>query len=240
MTLFEASDKVGGQVNLAQLLPGRAEFGGLTTNLLREAETAGVKIQCNTRVDIQLLKDHSADEVIIATGATPYRPLLEGEEDANVLDAWQVLRGEGTIGSRVLIMDWRTDWVGIGLAELLARNGSHVRLAVNGMGAGQELQSYIRDQWVGTIHKLGVEVIPYARLFGVDSDSVYLQHMLSNEPMICEAVDTLVLALGHASNQDLEMAIKDAEYSYHLAGDCLSPRSAEEAVYEGMMAGIKV
>ena len=26
----------------------------------------------------------------------------------------------------------------------------------------------------------------------------------------------------------------------HLAGDCLAPRSAEEAVYEGMLAGLAV
>ena len=29
-------------------------------------------------------------------------------------------------------------------------------------------------------------------------------------------------------------------FPLHLAGDCLAPRSAEEAVYEGMTAGLAV
>ena len=123
---------------------------------------------------------------------------------------------------------------------MLARDGCHVRLGVNGMAAGQELQSYTRDQWTGTIHRLGVEVIPYARLYGVDEDTVYLQHTLSNEPIICEEVDTLVLALGHSAENKLEKSLKKEGVTFHLAGDCLSPRSAEEAVYEGMMVALTI
>ena len=240
VTLCEATNSAGGQVALAQLLPGRSEFGGLTTNLLREAENAEVNILYNTRVNIQWLIDARADTVIIATGATPCHPEIEGEETGHVVDAWQVLQGEVEVGSGVVIADWRCDWIGLGVAELLARDGCHVRLAINGMGAGQELQSYIRDQWVGTVHRLGVQFIPYARLFGIDEDSVYLQHTLSNEPIVCEDVNTLVLALGHTSNNFLEPLIKQAGLDYRMVGDCLSPRSAEEAVYEGMMAGLEV
>ena len=240
VTLCETSGSVGGQVKLAQLLPGRSEFGGLATNLLHEAESAGVEIKLNTEVDEDWFKSHSVDAVILASGATPYKPEIPGQEEANIVDAWEVLRGQAEIGSNVVIADWRTDWIGLGLAELLARNGSQVRLMVNGMGAGQELQSYIRDQWIGIIHKLGVEVIPYARLYGVDENSVYFQHMLSNEPIICEDTDTLVLALGHQSKNSMESVLQRTGIEYHLAGDCLSPRSAEEAVYEGMIAGIAV
>lgn len=238
--LFESSRSVGGQVGLAQKLPGRAEFGGLTTNLLREAEESGVKIFCNTEVDKNLIQAESPNVVIQATGAIPFIPELNGAGDLQTVTAWQVLNEEVNVGSQVVIADWRTDWIGIGVAEYLARKGCHVRLAVNGMAAGQEIQSYIRDQWTGTIHKLGVEVIPYARLFGVDEDSVYLQHMLSDEPMILEEVDTLVLAMGHQPVSALETILVDLGIEYHLVGDCLSPRTAEEAVYEGMMAALNI
>lgn len=238
--LCESSSRVGGQVNLAQLLPGRSEFGGLITNLKAEAESANVEIMCNTRVTEQMIVDQAPDAVVLASGATPFWPDLEFDSDANVVDAWQVLNGEVKTGSNVVITDWRTDWIGLGLAELLARQGCYVRLAVNGMGAGQELQSYIRDQWVGIVHKLGVEIIPYARLFGADADSVYLQHMLSGEMMPCDNVDTLVLSQGHQPVSALESFVKKQELELHLVGDCLSPRSAEEAVFEGMKAGLVI
>ena len=60
---------------------------------------------------------------------------------------------------------------------------------------------------------------------------------LSGEAIECEGADTLVLAQGHQPVSDLEEALRDAAPTVLLAGDCLSPRSAEEAVYEGLMAG---
>jgi hypothetical protein len=110
-------------------------------------------------------------------------------------------------------------------------------LAVNGLHAGQNLQMYLRDHWAARLHDLGVEVIPYARLFGVDGDTAYLTHIVSGKPIICGDVDTVVTALGHAPETRLEQELTGLGLPVHLAGDCLSPRSAEEAVYEGLLAG---
>jgi pyruvate/2-oxoglutarate dehydrogenase complex dihydrolipoamide dehydrogenase (E3) component len=148
-----------------------------------------------------------------------------------------VLRAEANPGIRVVIADWRCDWVGMGLAEKLARDGRHVRLAVNGTHAGQNLQMYLRDHWAAKLHRLGVEVIPYARLFGADRNTAYFIHIVSGEPIICQDVDSVVLALGHAPEIALEAELAVLNLPIHLVGDCLSPRSAEEAVYEGLLAG---
>ena len=239
VTLCEAKPRLGGQVLLAQLLPERAEFGGLITNLQQETERAGVTVRLNTPVSAETVRQEKPDAVIVATGGLPYRPMIEGAEDAHVLDAWAVLEGRANPGGRVLVADWRCDWVGMGLAEKLAREGRHVRLAVTGTHAGQNLQQYLRDHLAGKLHKLGVEVIPYARLFGVDADTAYMSHIVSGEPIIASDVETVVLALGHRPNTSLEEELAPLGIPLHLAGDCLSPRSAEEAVYEGMMAGLK-
>ena len=235
--LCEAASRLGGQVLLAQMLPGRDEFGGLVTNLERELTNAGVEIRLKTPVDRALVAAMKPDAIIVATGATPYLPAIEGQEEAHIVDAWSVLTAKANPATRVLIADWRCDWIGMGLAEKLARDGRHVRLAVNGTHAGQNLQMYLRDQWAGKLHKLGVEIIPYARLHGADRDTAYLAHIVTGEPIICEGVETVVLALGHAPDTRLEKALSGLDIPLHLAGDCLSPRSAEEAVYEGLLAG---
>jgi NADPH-dependent 2,4-dienoyl-CoA reductase/sulfur reductase-like enzyme len=236
VTLCEASARLGGQALLAQLLPSRAEFGGIVTNLTREMELAGVKVRTRTEVTRDLVEAEKPDVVIIATGAQPRIPEIEGAETAHVVNAWQVIRNEVNIGASVLIADWRCDWIGLGLAEKLARNGSRVRLAVDGYMAGQRVHQYVRDHWVGVLHDLGVEIIPYARLFGVDGSTVYLQHATSGAAMVIEDVDTLVASLGHERVHRLEDELADLAIETHIIGDCLTPRTAEEAVLEGLKA----
>ena len=109
-----------------------------------------------------------------------------------------------------------------------------MRLTVCGLAAGQAVPNYVRDNAVGTLHSLGVEIVPYARLFGADGDSVYCQHVASGEPIVFEGVDTLVLCQGHIPDTDLAEDLADATVPVHVIGDCLAPRTAEEAVLEGL------
>ena len=244
VSLCEASPRLGGQALLAQLLPNRSEFGGIVDNLRQEMVQAGVQIRLKTPVDRAYIEKERPDAVIIATGATPFRPDseigMEISDDVHAVDAWQILRDEVNPGNRVVIADWRCDWVGLGVAEKLALEGCSVRLCIDGETLGQNLQLYLRTHWAGVMHKLGVQIIPYARLYGADGDSVYFYHNGSGEPIICEDVDTLVIAQGHKQNSTLEQEMRDFGVEIHLVGDCLSPRSAEEAVYEGLIAARNV
>lgn len=237
VSLYEATAELGGQVKLAQQLPGRAEFGGVITNLSREVERAGVDVRLKTCVTRDLIERIRPAAVIVATGATPYAPSIDGQGDAHVVTAWQVLRGEANVGSRAVIADWRCDWIGLGLAEKLARNGCHVRLAVNGMMAGQTIPQYARDKWLGDLHRLGVEIIPHVRLYGADGEDAFFQHTLSGEAVILRDVDTLVTALGHRAQTSLENDLIGWIGEVHVVGDCLCPRTVEEAVLEGLRAG---
>lgn len=237
VTLFERASQLGGQARLAQLLPHRAEFGGIITNLAREMELAGVTLRKQVEVDEAVVTEFSPDQVIVATGAVPRWPEFEGRDTAHVVNAWQVLRGEVKTGASAVVADWRADWIGIGVAEMLAEQGCSVRLAVNGYMPGQTIQMYVRDASIARLHRLGVEVIPYVRLFGADEDSVYLQHLMSDEAVICEGVDTLVLAQGHRPDNRVETILRKLGIAHHLVGDCIAPRTAEEAVLEGLRIG---
>ena len=232
--LCEKSARLGGQVLLAQDLPGRTEFGGIVTNLAREMSRHHVEVRLNTEVTRALVEAEQIDAVIVATGATPWPAEIEGDDEAHVVDAWAVIRGEANVGSRVVIADWRCDWIGLGLAEKLARDGCVVTLAVDGYMPGQTIQMYVRDRWIGDLHKLGVQIIPYARLFGADDTCAYLQHITSGEPIIVEEVDTIVTTLGHQSVDTLSDELESWRGTVVLAGDCLAPRTCEEAVLEGL------
>jgi 2,4-dienoyl-CoA reductase-like NADH-dependent reductase (Old Yellow Enzyme family)/thioredoxin reductase len=231
VTLHEATARLGGQILLAEQLPGREEFGGAAMNLHNEAVRAGVTFVMNSPVNLTLVENTNPDIVVVATGATPYRPVLE------VLDAWQVIRGKVPPRGHTVVVDWRGDWIGIGVARLLAAKGHRVTLCVNGYAAGEALQQYVRDALLGALQRERIEVKPLVRLFGVDDDTVYLQHVLSEEMVIENDVSCVVLACGHQSVSELLTDLDDRSIRAVGIGDCLAPRTVEEAVLEGLVAG---
>ena len=240
VALWEATSRLGGQVRTAEKLPGRAEFGGIVTNLASEIARAGVDVSLDTRASAKTIRGYGADVVIIATGATARAADIEPDNNARVVDAWSVANGQANVGQRVLVYDWLSDWTGLGIAEKLAMDGCTVTLAVNGCMAGEQLPVYTRDPWVGNLHRLGVEIVPYARLYGADSETVYLQHMASGEAMIMENVDTLVTSLGGVANDSFGDELADLEAKVHLIGDCLAPRSCQEAILDGFRLGAAI
>ena len=84
--------------------------------------------------------------------------------------------------------------------------------------------------------RAGVEVITNVRVFGVDDDTVYLQHRLSGQPVLLEDVAATVFSIAPLSLAGLLDELTG--YSGHVIGigDCLAPRTVEEAVLEGLQA----
>lgn len=109
-----------------------------------------------------------------------------------------------------------------------------------GIVPGELIQPYVRDHWNGVINKLGVEVTPYVRLFGADADTAYFQHTVTGEAVILEDVDVVISAQGHMPHTELEQELRDWNGTVHVIGDCLSPRTAEEAVLEGLKAAWEI
>ncbi len=98
---------------------------------------------------------------------------------------------------------------------------------------------YVRDDAASTLHKLGVKVLPYMRLYGSDADSVYLQHVTSGEAVVIDKVDTLVLCTGHTPVDELSESLA-REVEVHVIGDAASPRTAEEAIFEGLKVAAEI
>ena len=64
-----------------------------------------------------------------------------------------------------------------------------------------------------------------------------IRDSLSGEPVMLDGVDTLVTSLGHQPVTTLPDQLAQWPGELHLIGDCLTPRTVEEAVLEGLKAG---
>ena len=234
VSLYESGKQLGGQALLAQNLSRRAEFGGLITNLLQAMSKQDINIHLNTRVDMAKVQAEAADVVVLATGATPYAQPIEADDSILKLNAWQYLQGTAPQGKSVLLTDWRCDWVAPGIAELLVKQGFDVSIAINGLCLGETLPLYVRDELTATAQRLGIKLLPNARLYGYDNGTVYLQHNTSAEAVELEGINTIIACDGQMALDELGDAIEDLGMVLHRIGDCNTPRTAEEAMYEGM------
>lgn len=234
VALHERSSRLGGQVQLAQLLPHRAEFGGLITNLTREMELADVEVCLNSEMSAEKLSQLAPDLVVLATGSSLKPPPIEGGEGVQIVHAEEVLSDAAETGNRVVVYDWLADWTGVGIAEKLATEGAYVRYAVNGVCPAAAIQNYVRDAAIARLYKLGIEMEPFMRLFGADDGVAYFVHTPSQETKIYEDVDTIVLACPNEPYDPISRGLAGSGIAHVTIGDAAAPRTAEEAVVDGL------
>ena len=120
VTLFDAADEIGGQLNMAKVIPGKEEFRGLVDWYRTMVADAGIDLRLGTRAGAGDLAGF--DEVVIATGVIPRDPAIAGEDAPNVLSYIDVLRGKAPVGKRVAVIG--AGGIGFDVAEYLAHEGT--------------------------------------------------------------------------------------------------------------------
>ncbi|MBZ2188568.1 NADPH-dependent 2,4-dienoyl-CoA reductase [Alcanivorax sp. JB21] len=120
VTLFDASDRIGGQFNMAARIPGKEEFWETIRYFGKRIEQTGVKLKLGHRVAPGELEAAGFDEVIVATGVTPRRPAIEGIDHPMVLSYVDVLLGKVTVGARVALIG--AGGIGFDVGEFLAHD----------------------------------------------------------------------------------------------------------------------
>ena len=118
--LFEAAGEIGGQLNLAKVIPGKEEFHEMLRYLKRRVETTGVHLRLDTTVSAADLQGY--DEVVVATGVSPRDPGITGRDHPKVLSYIDVLRHGKPAGQRVAIVG--AGGIGFDVAEYLVA-GDH-------------------------------------------------------------------------------------------------------------------
>ena len=116
VTLFEAADRLGGQLNLARAVPGKEEFDETMRYFARRIEDLGVEVRLGRAAVADDLDGF--DAVVVANGVRP-RPFdVPGADHPSVCSYVDVLAGRMTSGDRVAIVG--AGGVGFDVAEYLS------------------------------------------------------------------------------------------------------------------------
>ncbi|MCA0870874.1 NADPH-dependent 2,4-dienoyl-CoA reductase [Seohaeicola saemankumensis] len=120
VTVFDKSDEIGGQLNMAKQVPGKEEFWGFVDWYRTMVADLGITLKLGREVGADDLAGF--DEVIIATGVTPRDPQIPGQDRDNVVTYIDVLRGKVPVGQRVAVIG--AGGIGFDVSEYLVHEGT--------------------------------------------------------------------------------------------------------------------
>ena len=127
VTLFESAAELGGQFNLAKVIPGKQEFAESVAYYAERLRRLKVDIRLNRAADEQALEGFN--EVVIATGIDPRRPAIPGIDHPKVASYVELLSGRVAPGREVAIIGM--GGIGFDVALYLLERSSRAPLAAD-------------------------------------------------------------------------------------------------------------
>ncbi|MDI9818075.1 MULTISPECIES: NADPH-dependent 2,4-dienoyl-CoA reductase [unclassified Legionella] len=244
VTLFEKSNALGGQFNLAKHIPGKEEFQHTINYFTHQLETFKVDIRLGAEADMGMLKGF--DEVVLATGIIPRTPQIAGISHEKVMSYIEVIQQQKVPGERVAIIG--AGGIGFDVAELLTHqsNGEQKRFysewgidleaKTRGGLKPPEIPTSPRQVYLlqrkkekhgknlgkttGWIHRLSLKHRQVKMLSGVQYERIDDEglHLLIGERKELLPVDSIVICAGQNELRTLYEPLKQAGQSVHLIG----------------------
>lgn len=232
VTLCERSDRLGGQLNLAVVPPYKSGWASLLDYMKAQLKSWEVEVKLNTEVTVQYIRDIAPYAVVLATGATPYRPQIPGIADGNIICARDLLSGKSQAGQRVVVIGGQR--VACETAEYLAAMGKDVVILGRQRPIGQEIvPEYGRRLILGRLQQAGGTLVEHVEVTSIDKAGV---HTRKDGAVKLYPADTVVLAAGSTPDNTLAQQLADRAGRIYHVGDCVTPRGIAEAIEEGFLA----
>ncbi|MFC7781184.1 NADPH-dependent 2,4-dienoyl-CoA reductase [Legionella taurinensis] len=245
VTLFEKSDVLGGQFNLARRIPGKEEFQHTINYFAHQLPKLGVDIRFNTEATPALLQGF--DEVVLASGITPRIPQIDGIHHEKVMTYIDVIMERRVPGQRVAIIG--AGGIGFDVAEWLTHEhhgheAKHfykewgIDLTVSHRGGldDAEVSPSPREVYLlqrkkekhgknlgkttGWVHRLSLKHKQVKMLAGVTYERIDDEglHIRIGEEKTVLPVDSVVICAGQNELRDLYDPLRESGQSVHLIG----------------------
>ena len=235
--LCEKTGELGGALKGEKHIPFKTDLHALIKSKELELKKAGAEIRLNTAVTRKYAENEAPDTLIVAIGAEPIIPAMEGIERANVIIAENAAAQTELIGKKVAIIGGGL--VGCELGIHLANIGRNVTIiemtdmiASNSNASLQRVvANELREQKLITI-KLSAKALRIE-----DKGLLYIDNG-GNEGFV--EADTIINAVGRRSLYEQAEELLDSAPIVELVGDCIKPQSIREAIYRGHHAALDI
>ncbi|MBM3346966.1 MAG: FAD-dependent oxidoreductase, partial [Betaproteobacteria bacterium] len=240
VTLLEASGHLGGQVLIAaKAMPYRDEFANSVRFLEAQVRKLGVEVRLNERASADSARAFGADAIIVATGSRPGRPAIPGADAPHVHTVHDAIGGR-VKGKRVVVVDsGESDWKCLTTAEGLAAAGHAVSI-VSPVPIGTEMDTFSKPPMMRRLRAAGIQSIEYHMASAVEPGRLQVREGLTGATRWVEA-DAVVMSWYGVADNEVATQLRAIEgLDVHVAGDCLAPRRAIDAIWDGFRIGVAI
>ncbi|MCU0591971.1 MAG: FAD-dependent oxidoreductase [Desulfobacterales bacterium] len=227
--VVEERARPGGALVLASRPPGRAELLEMVEYQLAELQRLGVEIRLHAVVDESLVHELKPDVAVVASGANPRMPQLEGlfESGLELSTVLDVLSGEVIPGARVVVLG--SDQAAMVTADFLAQGQRQVAV-LGGDHFASELAPNDRTSLRQRLAAAGVKLYKRASIRKFRAGELVIDHQKGQELLI--GFSDLVIAEGFRSERGTVDMFRKLGLEAHLLGDAKSPRTLLETTAE--------
>jgi len=234
--LYERQEALGGQLLLGAVTSYKRELLSLIEYQKRQAEKYGVRLHLGVQVTPNTLAEVNPDVLVLATGSVSDYPPVPGIKSPIVRPLSQVLmQAPPKSGSCVIIGGGST---GCELALHLSENGCPVTVVEKLMRIGPRIEAVTRKMILERLQERGVTLMTGFEVCSISEKGVVTRNRDSGEHFI--KADLVVLVTGMRPENSLQEGASRLGIPVYRIGDCLEPRSAKAAIYEGAVIGRKI
>lgn len=235
VTLVEKSAELGGNITKLAQDPSRKEMLTLIQTLVREVREQGVEVLLQTQATPEFIAQRNPDATVLAIGATPVIPALDGMDSIPAFNALEILDNPEGVGQRVLVVGGMNDNLPPVLAALyLANQGKEVTLLSENVGIGQGLEWSIQHFVLKELLEKNVRLLPLTELTKA-GPTPCLRNVFTKQTTTGEPIDSIVFADSSAPRDFPEIPGE-----VYKIGDCLAPRRLLHATLDGARIGVRL
>ena len=234
IVIYEKAREIGGQVNLARLLPGRSDIGAIIGWYETQLRNNNVQIELHKEIlndpDViqYVLDEEKPDAVIVATGSIPVRNGMQmitfrevpGWNGSTVHTIDESISLGGLDGT-VAVIDSTTYIDGPGIAEWLTRNrAKEVILVTPHSQLSPELFFYNQAMHVyRRMVQAKIKVITHSWVRRIQGKKALIRNIPIGTEEVIEA-DNFVLNTGRQQNNEIYNFFQGKVQEIYEVGDC--------------------
>ncbi|MFC1884115.1 FAD-dependent oxidoreductase [Thermodesulfobacteriota bacterium] len=233
VSLHEKTAELGGQLILGSAANYKKELISLIEFQKKQIEKSDVSLFLNSEVTMDTIQKEKPNVIILATGSTPFIPPIEGINGSIVHSLPQVFNGDKPkVMNTILIGGGAT---GCEIALHLSDNGSSVTIVEKLPKIGNQIESITKKIMLKKLKKNNVKIHTECELSKIKEDGVIVKDKEGKEVFL--KGERVIISIGNTLDNSLYDKIKDTNIPTYQIGDCLEPRSAKAAIYDGAIIG---